>query len=287
MQLSRLFTTCSGGEKVIKIDGLSKVVNYEKITAPHCPSFSGIVADECKGELWVDHTGWPNIAIVNSYAVGGFAFLGHIQSDEAYNVTQVFIYKKLFPLLKSKGIDDFEFSLESENLREHILKMFAYKEIHFEKEFHYIKRGKYPDPMNLPEPYSIHEVNHEFWNLIRETNIKNPELITERILASWQSIDHFFKRSLSFCIMCADKIVAVIVGTARFNDVIAIDIATETEHRKKGLALMLTQTFVNECVDRGLTPQWSCVESNLASRELVEKAGFEFLKQNKVYWFRI
>jgi hypothetical protein len=38
----------------------------------------------------------------------------------------------------------------------------------------------------------------------------------------------------------ADKIVAVIVGTARFNDVIAIDIATKTEHRKKGLALMLT-----------------------------------------------
>jgi len=43
----------------------------------------------------------------------------------------------------------------------------------------------------LPEPYSVHEDNHELF--------------------------------------------AGIVGTARFNDVIAIDIATKTEDRKKGL----------------------------------------------------
>lgn len=126
-----------------------------------------------------------------------------------------------------------------------------------------------------------------FWNLIRERKIENQEMLTKRILGSWESIDDFFNKSLAFCIMCVDKIVAVIVGTSRFNHYIAIDIATEEEHRKKSLGQILTQTFVNECIERGLLPQWSCVESNLASRKLVEKVNFKFLKQNDVYWFNI
>lgn len=272
---------------MIKVNALSKAVNLGEITEPHCPSFSGIVAGECKGDLWVDNATWPTLACANSYAVGSFAFLGRIQSDDACRATQAFLYDELFPLLKSKGIDCFEFSIESENVREPIFKIFADEEIQSEKEFHYRKRGGFPDPIHLPAQYSIHEVTPEFWNIISETNVENREHLTDGILGSWQRIDHFFKRSLAFCIICADKIVAVIVGTARFNDIIAIDIATEAEHRKKGLGLMLTRMFVNACVDKGLTPQWSCVESNLASRKLVEKAGFEFLRQGEVYWFRI
>lgn len=272
---------------MIKIDGLNKITNYEKVTPSHCPSFSGIVAGECKGDLWVDAAESPNIAIANSYAVGGFAFLGDIKSREVYNEIQMFIHHELFQLLKSKGIDYFEFTIESENLREHVLEMFSHKEIQSEKEFHYRKKEKDSKCFDLPEHYSIHEVNYELWNLMNKGKIRNKELVTERILGSWKSVDDFFQKSLSFCITYADKVIAVIVGTARFNNMIAIDIATEEEHRKKGLGLMLTQTFVNECVGRGLTPQWSCVESNLASRKLVERANFEFLKQNEVYWFSI
>ncbi|GGG52789.1 hypothetical protein [Paenibacillus radicis (ex Gao et al. 2016)] len=82
---------------MIKANGLHKVTYYKKITTDHSPSFSGIAAGVCKGELWVDHLENANIAIANSYAVGGFAFLGEITSEEQY--------KKLKGLsMKSKGI---------------------------------------------------------------------------------------------------------------------------------------------------------------------------------------
>lgn len=79
----------------------------------------------------------------------------------------------------------------------------------------------------------------------------------------------------------------MIVGTARYNNILAIDIETEEKFRHKGLGYCLTIEFVNECVKRGLIAQWDCMESNLASRNLAKKANFEMLRESEVYWFDI
>lgn len=273
---------------MIKADNLYRVINYTKVTNDCSPSFSGIVAGECKGDLWVDDLENPTIAIAHSYAVGGFAFLGDIEFGSAtYNAIKIFINEDLFARLMSNGIDYFEFSIESEKLREPILQMFADKTIQSEKEFHYRRREEIPQLLVLPEEYSVHEINDELWNSINKGAIENRALVINRILGSWETIDDFFEKSLAFCIMHCNRIVAVIIGTAAFNNVIAIDIETEEAYRKKGLALVLTEKFVNECVRRGYTAEWDCVESNPASRKLAEKAGFKLLKQNEVYCFTI
>lgn len=93
---------------MIKVDGLHRIKNYHKITNDLCPSFSGIVAGECKGNLWVDDIENPNIAIADSYAVGSFAFLGDIKSHAEYKNVKTFIDVELFPTLKAKGIHYFE-----------------------------------------------------------------------------------------------------------------------------------------------------------------------------------
>ncbi|WP_353096774.1 GNAT family N-acetyltransferase [Tissierella praeacuta] len=272
---------------MIKVDGLYRIENYKKITNDNCPSFSGIVAGECKGNLWVDDIENPNIAIVESYAVGSFAFLGEIKSDEEYKKVESFIKDELFPMLKTKGINYFEFTIENDNLIGHILKMFSNKEIQREKEYTFRKSDEVSRLLSLPNEYTIHKVDYEFWDLINEGSIENGILVTERIVESWESFDDFFKKSLGFCIMCSKKIVAAIVGTGRFNNIIPIDIETEEDHRHKGLGLIMTREFVNECIKRGIIAQWDCVESNPISRKLAEKAGFKFMKQNEVYWFNI
>lgn len=80
--------------------------------------------------------------------------------------------------------------------------------------------------------------------------------MTRRILGSWESFDLYFERSLVFCIVHSNRIIAVILGTAKFNEIIPIDIETEEVHRNKGLELILTKKFVKECIRKGLTPQW-------------------------------
>ncbi|MFF2090781.1 GNAT family N-acetyltransferase [Paenibacillus sp. NPDC058174] len=270
---------------MIKADSSHKVIHYKKITSDHCPSFSGIAAGECKGELWVDHLENANIAIANSYAVGGFAFLGEITSEEQYKEVERFIHEELFAWLKSKGINYFEFSIENDNLRSRVLKMFGDRNIKKEQEFSFRKKDGIPELLSLPAEYTIQQIDEKFWNLIDEGKVGNGAFVTKRILGSWESFDDFCEKSLAYCMTYLNQIVAVIAGTAKFNDVIAIDIETKEAHRNRGLALIMTEKFVNECVRRGMTAQWDCVESNLASRKLAEKAGFTFVRENEVYGF--
>ncbi len=106
-------------------------------------------------------------------------------------------------------------------------------------------------------------------------------------MEAWGSYRNFLSKSLAFVALYRKRIEAVIVGTARFNNIVPIDIETEEQHRKKGLAFILTQSFINECLDNQLVAQWSCVDSNDSSKKTAQKAGFLFMKKKPYYWFDI
>ena len=278
---------------MIKVDDFQKLSHIDKITNQLSPSFSGIVSGECKGNVWVDSLECPNLALVESTPVGGFAFLGEIHTDEQQEQLGHFLKEELFPLLQSRGIDAFEFSAEKEHVAKQILNMFHDKEIGQEQEYSHRNNetAVFSTVINLPRGYSLYQVDDELWenlNKDRDGNeLKNGHLLKNKIEESWNSFDDFMNKSIAFCISYEDHIVAVIVGTARFNDTLPIDIETDLEHQGKGLAFILTMKFVNECVARGLTAQWDCVESNVKSKKLAEKAGFKLISQQPVYWFDI
>jgi RimJ/RimL family protein N-acetyltransferase len=267
--------------------GIPRSAKAEAITNEFCPSFSGIVAGECAGELWVDDLEHPRLALAYSYPVGGYAFLGNFATEEAWSNTQAFIMEEHLPWLKAQGVSAFEFSIESEELREPLLRMFADKTIQQEQEYRYRKSDWLNLPLRLPNALTFQAVDDAFWHLIGEGLVENAELLSGRLLESWGSYNKFAKRSLAYCIMDGQRIVAVIVGTARFNDVIPIDIETESEYRSKGLGLVLAQAFVNGCAEKGLTAEWDCMESNPASQRVAAKAGFSLVKQGDVFWFAL
>lgn len=268
-------------EKVISTD-LSK---YSNILNTDSPSFSGIVAGECKGDVWVDNIANPTLALVYSYTVGGFSIMGTPKDASVYDDFIEFLREKLFFELKSKGINYFEFSVESKSTEDYILKQFSNESMNQEDEYFYRKY----DAKETEEidHYNIVQVNQEFIRKLQAGVYDNPEILSERLLVSWGNFEKFLAKSVAYVATIETSIVAVIVGTARYQDVIPIDIETKAEHRKKGLASILTQFFVKECVDRGIIAQWNCVDSNIASRKTVEKAGFKFMKKKPYYWFGI
>jgi len=270
-----------------KLDCSQKLDKYENIINVNSPSFSGIVAGECKGDLWVDDIDNPRISIVYSYPVGSFAFLGSIINDNECIELKKYIEKEIFDFLKQKGVSSFEFSIESEHLKPYILKMFADMEIQSEREYSYRKSEHINSCYSLPEGFEIQKVNNDFLIKVFKGDYENKAFLIDRILECWENVDDFNNRSLALCITCKKRIVAVIVGTARYKNILAIDIEVEEDFRHKGLGYCLTIEFVNECVKRGLTAQWDCMESNLASRKLAEKADFSAFKENDVYWFNI
>lgn len=268
---------------MIQWEGDRSISDYSAVTVDTCPSFSGIVAGRCKGELWVDQVERPAVALAYSQAVGGFAFMGELADDQAYRRLEHFLMHTLLPKLKQAGSDLFEFSIESERLNEPILQMFAHQIIHTEQELHYRQTRSTQSSLVVPDGYDLHMATPESLNGIEQGRWRNGQLLMGRILGSWRTLQDFFADSLSFYITHEDRIVAAIVGTARFKHMVAIDIITEKEHRQKGLGLVLAEVFVSACMRRNLIAQWSCMASNAASRALAVRAGFTFFRENKIY----
>jgi hypothetical protein len=261
--------------------------NLKAVLYEDSPSFSGIVAGECKGLLWVDDIKDPSIALAYSSAVGGYCILGEPQNESVYKLFYDFLIKDLFPDLRKKNEYCFEFSTECLSIQEYMLKMFSDRIIESEDEFFYRKAMKNETNIKIPDEYLIVKVDAEFVKCIEQGEYINEKFVENRILESWGSYHNFLSKSVAFVVLHQKRIVAVIVGTARFHNIIPIDIETEEEHRRKGLASLMTQCFVNECVDNQLIAQWDCVDSNVASKKAAQKAGFVLMKKKPYFWFTI
>lgn len=267
--------------KDIKIKDVTNVVNEKN------PSFSGIVNQECKGKLWVDNIEEPRIAIAESYAAGSFAFLGTYETDEDFLKLKDFLENELFYHLKKNGYRDFEFSIESENIGKNIFEIFKDKSIQTEKEFHFRVNEIPKNNQGIPKAYQLRKVDDIFWNMLAEGKFENEDFFKIRLLESWYSFEEFKNKSIAYCIILENRIVAVMVGTASFNNVISIDIETEEKHRRKGLAYAMAVEFITDCLKNEIIPQWDCVESNPNSYNMARKLGFEKMNENTVYWFNI
>lgn len=267
--------------KNIKIKDVTNIINEKS------PSVSGIVNQECKGKLWVDNIHKPRIAIAESFATGSFYILGIYETKKDFVYLKTFLENDLFILLKKNGYTCFEFSIESENLRKNILEMFQDKSIQSEKEYSFRMNVIPKAKQSIPNGYQLRKVDNTLWNRLLQGKYENEELLKIRLLESWHSFAEFMIKSIAYCTILDNRIVAVLVGTASFNKVIAIDIETEERHRRMGLAYAMAAEFVTDCLKKNYIPQWDCVESNPGSYNLAKKLGFEKISENTVYWFNI
>ncbi|NLO08494.1 MAG: GNAT family N-acetyltransferase [Clostridiales bacterium] len=80
---------------------------------------------------------------------------------------------------------------------------------------------------NIINEYSPIKVDDIFWDELINGNFENEDFLRVRLLESWYSFEDFKRKSIAYCIILDNRIVAVMVGTASFRNVIAIDIETE------------------------------------------------------------
>lgn len=53
-----------------------------------------------------------------------------------------------------------------------------------------------------------------------------------------------------------------------------IELVTHPDYRGKGLATHVARALVRQCLERGISPAWSCASANVASIAVALKAGF-------------
>ena len=257
----------------------------EKLLDNRNPSIAGIIAGICKGDLWLNDNKNPTLAVTYSYCVGGCGIAGEIDNGREYEVNE--FLERVFEDLLLQGNDYFEFSSEDPKMCKQILSLFSGKVIESEEEYSYRRENAFDELQAITDEYVFDEVKGSLLDDIIANKFNNSEMFMERFTNSWEGKEKFLKYSKAFVAIKADRIVGVILGSARYENIITIDIEVEKEDRKQGIGTRLTQIMVNECVKEDIIVQWDHVESNMASARLAKKCGFVLFKKRPYYWFKI
>ena len=90
----------------------------------------------------------------------------------------------------------------------------------------------------------------------------------------WGSLDTFLARGVGFAVMKGDEVVSrchtVMVGGGEAE----ISIETAEPYRRRGFATLAACAFIEQCLEQGLRPAWSCWDNNIPSQILAQKLGF-------------
>lgn len=246
------------------------------------PSMYGILTGICKGEHWSLNEDSLILDVAYSYCVGGCGVVGEIPFEKTKQA-RIF-FERVFSSLKEKKICEFEFSSEDNELCAKILNIFSDKEIYSEEEYSYRKANKCFFYAAMPS-YTFLEIDTNFMKMIDK--YINANMLLERLNNSWYCLEDFFNYSKCFVAIQGKEIVGIIFGSARFSNIIDVDIEVLKEHRGKGIATTLTSYFTDACISDGCIVQWDCVESNIRSKGIVEKCGFQMFKKRPYYWFAL
>lgn len=226
------------------------------------------------GEVFVDSTNNPETALIWSYGIKGFYFIGDFNNSKFNDEIFDFIYSNLKRKIINNGLEDFEFSgdcqkwdsvLESIFSRRNLLrsKQCVYKLNPVEWNIHTYK--------TIPKEIYIKRIDRKF---LQSSEISGLMFLESEIIRWWDSIDYFTKNAFGYCIVYKNKILSYCLTNFIFQHTYTIGIETLEKYRRKGYCQIATEAFITELLQNGLEPYWDCMFTNTASRRLAETLGF-------------
>lgn len=97
----------------------------------------------------------------------------------------------------------------------------------------------------------------------------------------YESYEDFSNRGSGAVVRYGDKIVASASSHLTFGSDVELDVTTNEEHRRKGLADHCVAAMINDCAMRGLTVNWDA--KNTPSMKMALSFGFEVQQEYAVY----
>lgn len=100
----------------------------------------------------------------------------------------------------------------------------------------------------------------------------------------WDSTDNFIQNGIGFCVKDNEQIISASVSIFKSTKFAEIDIVTDSHYRGKGLASIVAEQFIDDCLAAHIQPRWDCDIDNQASINLGTKLGFINPRPYSVYF---
>lgn len=118
-----------------------------------------------------------------------------------------------------------------------------------------------------PEGFELQEID-------KETVEQNKEKVIHTIgqLAGYDTVQSYIKNGIGFCIKHNRKVVSAAYSAHPFEREFEIDVWTEDEYRRKGLATAACAALIEYSLENGLIPHWDAQDER--SVNLALKLGY-------------
>jgi RimJ/RimL family protein N-acetyltransferase len=124
----------------------------------------------------------------------------------------------------------------------------------------------------LPADFTIQRINTEIAEQLQRDLVAAGG--TPWFDVVWGGIENFLKEGFGFAVLYEGAVVSNCRAWSVRESVAAIQVSTRMPYRQLGLATLVCSAFIEHCRVNGITPEYSCLEGNMASAALAEKLGF-------------
>ena len=117
---------------------------------------------------------------------------------------------------------------------------------------------------DLPEGYCLERVDLETG--------QNIDGHLHAFSRTWGSVENYVDKGLGYCIRYGDKVVSHAGSIFPYTDDLEIQVDTDPDFRRRGLATVVCARLIEECLLNNITPYWDA--HTVVSAGLAEKLGF-------------
>lgn len=128
---------------------------------------------------------------------------------------------------------------------------------------------------SLPSGYQLKMIDEAIYNLCRS------QKWSYDLVSGFPDYKSYGKLGLGVVVLKSGEPVSGASSYSVYNGGIEIEIDTQEEYRRQGLATACGATLITECRKRGLYPSWDA--QNLWSAALAEKLGYHFSHNYRAY----
>lgn len=224
------------------------------------------------GRVFADSVMFPTVAMVWLGNNDGLHVAGKAD-DEAFCMSLLsFVEQSLEPQLVERGLKEINLVARHPAWYPLLEKGFHHRTFYRQEQIMYLlHKGKAAVSLPLSSGYRIEKITHDFYE---NSTCINLSYLHRKLDESWMTAEEFFTGGRGYCVTFANEIVGLChtAFAAENKEMVAIE--TSEAHQNQGIAKVLAQAFIDDCLRHHKMPCWDAAKENKASQKVAEQLGF-------------
>jgi len=244
-----------------------------------------IVEGNNPGRIFVDDLISPRTGLIWFGNLDGFAFIGDSANMDFNDHINHFFDEVIIPEALQLGLKWFEGFGDDPAWNTIIEQVFTNRELDASKQRVYRLNKHSYNPSQEPIIHPRYEVKRLTEEMMNPSYFSNQAFFSKKILAFWDSTDHFISKGIGYCAIDNNEIVSICFSGFVAGEFHGLGFETLKEHQGNKLAQAIAHALVKECIEKDLIPYWDCMDVNTPSISVAEKIGLTNAFNYRVYEF--